>query len=75
MDPGEWSIAKRKRMESSLRSDSDVLVCHHDQVAFKRYAATRGEALQIAMTVKKSGGDKKRAEARHLQIQDRKSVV
>jgi hypothetical protein len=68
-DPSEWSIAKRKRVESSLSSGSNVGVSHHDQVAFKRYKSTQDEALQIAMTVKKSGGDKKREDARHLQIQ------
>jgi hypothetical protein len=71
-DPGEWSIAKRKRVESSLRSDSNVLVSHHDQVAFKRYIATQGDDdLQIVMTVKKSGGDKKREENHRMQIEQK----
>lgn len=69
-DPSEWSIAKRRRVESSLDPDSSAVASHHDQVAFKRYRAIQAEMPELQMTVKKSGGDPKREAARKLQIEE-----
>ena len=63
-DPSDWSIAKRKRVEASIVPGSSVTADHHDQVLFKRYRAAQGDVMELAMTAKKSGVDKKREEAR-----------
>ena len=64
-DPSDWSIAKRKRVETSLVPGSSVTADHHNQVLFKRYRAVQDDVIELAMTAKKSGADKKR----NLQIE------
>jgi hypothetical protein len=66
-DPCDWSIAKRKRVEASLVPGSSFTADHRDQLFFKRYRAAQGGDIELAMTAKKSGGDKKR----NLQIEQK----